>query len=227
MSPKEFTEQESLKLITEMIGKTKSHFHESGASTILWGTVVGFCAIISFIQSFWHFSIGFNVWILTLVAVIPQVWIGIKESKTKVVKTYQDTYIDIIWIVYVISIAAMIIYANVTYHTSQRLLASDGIELFSKNIATGEVKPFRVFPPSFSSIMMILYAFPTLATGLITKYKPLIVGAMICYICFAISLFTSFTYDMLLSAVAAICCWLIPGLMMRSRFLKQKSEKDV
>ena len=102
MPQKEFTEQESLKLITEMIGKTKSHFHESGASIILWGTVVGFCAIVSFIQSFWHFSIGFDVWILTLVAIIPQVWIGIKESKSKVVKTYQESYVDIIWIVYVI-----------------------------------------------------------------------------------------------------------------------------
>ena len=226
MPTKELTEEESLKLITDMIGKTKSHFHESGASLIM-GTIAGFCAILSFIQSYWHFSIGFDVWILTLVAIIPQVWIGIKESKEKVVKTYQETYIDIIWIVYVVSIAAMLIYVNVTYYTSQRLLSNDGIELFSKNIATGEIKPFQVFPPSFSSIMMILYAFPTLATGLITKYRPLIVGAMICYVCFAVSLFTSFTYDMLLTAIAVICCWLIPGLMMRNRFLKQKIEKDV
>lgn len=227
MQQQEFTEQESLKLITEMIGKTKSHFHESGASVILWGTVIGFCALVSFIQSFWSFSIGFDIWILTLVAIIPQVWIGIKEGKTRVVKTYQESYIDVIWIVYVISIAAMLIYANVTYYTSQQLLAKDGVALFSKNITTGEIKPFRIFPPSFSSIMMILYAFPTLATGLITKYKPLIGGALICYVCFAISLFTSFTFDMLLSAIAAICCWLIPGLMMRNHYLKQKKEQDV
>lgn len=227
MQEKEFTEQDSLKLITEMIGKAKSHFHESGAGTILWGTVVGFCALVSFAQSFWKFSIGFDIWILTFVAVIPQIWISIREGRKKNVKTYHEAYIDTIWVVYVISIAAMLIYANVTYYTSQRLLINEGIELFSKNTNTGEVKPYRIFAPSFSSVMMILYAFPTLATGLITKYKPFLTGAAICYICFGISLFTSFTYDMLLSAIAAICCWLIPGLMLRKKYLKAKKEQHV
>lgn len=227
MQQKELTEQESLKLITDMIGKTKSHFHESGASTILWGMVIGFCSLVSFIQSFWNFDIGFDIWILTLAAVVPQVWISVKEGKAKVVKTYQDAHIDIIWMVYVISIAAMLIYANVVYYTSPQLLAKDGLELFSKNTQTGEIKPFKLFTPSFSSIMMVLYAFPTLATGLITKYKPFLVGAGICYTCFIISLFTSFTYDMLLSAIAAICCWLIPGLMLRKKYLKAKGEHNV
>ena len=227
MQQKELTEQESLKLITEMIGKTQSHFHESGASTILWGTVISFCALVSFAQSFWHFSIGFDIWMLTLVAVFPQIWIAIKDSKSRVVKTYQESHIDTIWMVYVISIFAMLIYANVVSYTSAKLLSGEGLEVFSKNIVSGEAKPYRIFPPSFSSVMMILYAFPTLATGLITRYKPLILGALICYACFVISLFTSFTYDMLLSAIATICCWLLPGLLLRNKYLKQKKEKDV
>ncbi|MFT3748157.1 MAG: hypothetical protein QM768_07560 [Agriterribacter sp.] len=227
MQQKELTEQESLKLITEMIGKTNSHYHESGASTILWGTVISFCALVSFAQSFCDFSIGFDIWILTIVAVFPQVWIGIKEGKSRVVKTYQESHIDIVWMVYVISIFAMLVYANVVSYTSAKLVAGDGLEIFSKNISSGEIKPYRIFPPSFSSVMMILYAFPTLATGLITKYKPLIIGALICYTCFVISLFTSFTYDMLLSAIATICCWLIPGLLLRNKYLKQKKDKDV
>lgn len=121
----------------------------------------------------------------------------------------------------------MLVYANLTYYTSQQLLAKQNLALFSKNVLTGETKPYKIFAPSFSSIMMILYAFPTLATGLITKYKPFIAGAIICYTCFAISLFTSFTYDMLLSAIATISCWLIPGLMLRNKYLKQKQEQHV
>lgn len=224
MQQMEFTEKESLQLITEMIGRTKSHFHESGASTILWGTVISFCALVSFVQSFWNFSIGFDIWILTFVAVIPQVWIAIKEKRLRLVKTYQESHIDTIWVVYIVSIFAMLIYANTVSYTSAKLLAGDGLEVFSKNLKTGEIKPYSIFPPSFSSIMMILYAFPTLATGLITKYKPLIIGSCICYACFLISLFTSFTYDMLVSAIATICCWLMPGLMLRNKYLKQKKE---
>jgi hypothetical protein len=227
MQEKQLSEQESLQLIAEMIGKAKAHFHESGASTILWGIVIGICGLLSFAQSFWKFSIGFNIWYLTLAAVVPQVWIGIAERRKRVVKTHQDTAIDIVWMVYVISIAAMLVYANVTYFTSPGLLAQDGLELFSKNTETGELKPFKLFVPSFSSIMMVIYAFPTLATGLITKYRPLIVGAVVCYSLFIVSLFTGFTYDMLLTAIAAIACWLVPGLMLRRKYLLQRKDEHV
>ncbi len=227
MQEKQLSEQESLQLIAEMIGKAKAHFHESGSSTILWGIVIGICGLLSFAQSFWKFSIGFNIWYLTLAAVVPQVWIGIAERRKRVVKTHQDTAIDIVWMVYVISIAAMLVYANVTYFTSPGLLAQNGLELFSKNTETGELKPFKLFVPSFSSVMMVIYAFPTLTTGLITKYRPLIAGAIVCYSLFIVSLFTGFTYDMLLTAIAAIACWLVPGLMLRRKYLLQRKDEHV
>ncbi|MGN6439883.1 MAG: hypothetical protein ACTHMM_25375 [Agriterribacter sp.] len=227
MIEKHLSEQESLNIITEMIGKAKGHFHESGASTILWGTVVSFCGFIGFAQAYWKFDIGFDVWYLTFLAMIPQIWIAIRESKSRVVKTYVEGAIDTIWGVYVITIMAMVLYANITYFTSPGLLAQNDLELFSKNIKTGEVKPFKIFAPSFSSVMMAVYAFPTLATGLITKYRPLIVGAIVCYAFFIVSLFISYTYDMLLSGLAALCCWLVPGLMLRRKYLDQRSKGNV
>lgn len=227
MQEKQLTEQESIRLIAEMMEKVKSHFHESGANTILWGTVIAICGLTSFSQSFWNFSIGFDIWILTLVAIIPQVWIAVRESKARVVKTYQESAIDIIWAVYIITIMCMLVYANVTAYTAPAALAQNNLELFSKNTQTGELKPFKLFAPSFSSIMMAVYAFPTLATGLITKYKPFIVGAIICYAMFVLSLFTTFTYDMLLTALGAIVCWLIPGFFLRREYLKHKRLGNV
>ncbi|HTD94811.1 MAG TPA: hypothetical protein VK644_13395, partial [Chitinophagaceae bacterium] len=85
-----WNEQESLRLITEMIQKAKSHFHESGTSAILWGTVIAVCGLVSFAEWQWNFSIGFDIWWLTLAAVIPQVWIIARESRLKVVKTHQQ-----------------------------------------------------------------------------------------------------------------------------------------
>lgn len=224
---KQLSEQESLHIITEMIGKTKAHFHESGASTILWGIVISFCGFVGFAQAFWKFDIGFDIWYLSFVAIIPQIWIAVQESKRKVVKTYQEVAIDNIWLVYIITIVAMLIYANVTYITSPAILAQNDLELFSRNIKTGETKPFKIFAPSFSSIMMAIYAFPTLATGLITKYRPFLAGAIVCYGLFIVSLFTSYTYDMLLSGLGAVCCWLIPGLMLRRKYLDQRSVQNV
>jgi hypothetical protein len=219
---KMMTEQESLALITEMIQKAKSHYHESGTSAILWGCVIGFCGLFSFANNYFKLNVNFDVWILALVAIIPQIWINIKDKKNKIVKTDSEAAIDVIWIVYSISIFALVFYGNVVSNASVKLYASDGIELLQKNIATGTITTFKPNILSGGSLFILLYAIPTLATGLIKKYKPMIVGAILCYAFFIISCFTSFTWDSLLNGLAAIFNWLIPGLLLRKKYLNTR-----
>lgn len=224
---RELTEKESLAIITEMVSKVKNHYHENGAYLILWGTVVATCSFVSAAETYWKFSIGFDIWILTLIAVIPQVWLIIRETRRKKVKTHMESAIDTIWAVYIITIIGILLYGNITYLTSPRLLSESGIELLWKNTATGEVKPYKLFAPSFYSLFLLVYAFPTLATGLITRYRPLIIGAIIIYTFFVISLFTGFITDMLLSGIAVVFSWLVPGLLLRKRYLGQLKEGNV
>lgn len=227
MEEKQLTEKESLAIITDMVNKVKNHYHENGSYLILWGTVIAICGLVSAAERFWNFSIGFDIWILTFIAVIPQVWLIIQENKRKKVTTHTESAIDVIWLVYMITIVAVILYGNITYLTSPGLLKENSIELFSKNIVTGEIKPYKPFAPSFSSIFLMIYAFPTLATGLITRYPPLIIGAILTYAFFITSLFTGYTVDMLLSSLAAMSCWLIPGLMLRKKYLAQLKPGNV
>lgn len=217
---KKLTEQESLQLIAEMIQKVKGGFHESGASAILWGGVVAFCGMVSFAEMQWNFNIGFDVWLLIFLAIFPQLYIVFQEKKKKSVKTYQEAATDNIWMVYAISVAAVVLYQNIVPGVSDKLMVSDGIQLLQKNIKTGELKDFHFFIPGISSVYLIVYAFPTIATGLFNKFKPMIYGALICYSLFIISLYTSFKYDMLLMGLAGIVNWLIPGLILRNRYLK-------
>jgi hypothetical protein len=79
------------------------------------------------------------------------------------------------------------------------------------------------FVPSFYSIYLMLYAFPTLVTGIVKKFRPMLVGALLGYSFFIISCFTSTEYDMLLGAATAICCWLIPGIILRRKYLAGKA----
>ncbi len=216
-------EQESLRLITDMIAKAKaSHFHEDGTSAILWGSVIGFCGLMSFAERYFQFDIGFDVWILTLIAIVPQIIISIRESKNRVVKTDLQMAMDAVWTVYGISIFAMIAYINIIPYSTANLFAQTGISLFQKN-TNGVVAPFRAYALSSSSLLMILYAFPTLVTGLARCFKPMIYGAIACYIFFFISLYTSTTYDNLLAGMAGISNWLIPGLILRNRYIKGKT----
>ena len=223
MEERNISEQESLRLIQEMIGKAKSHFHESGTSSMLWGTVIGICGLVSFAEQHWDFSIGFDIWLLTLAAIIPGVWFNIRESKKRMVKTHQEVATNIVWNVFGISIVCLVLYGNIVPSVTERLFAGDNIELLSKNTLTGELTHYRPGTLSLSSIFLIIYAFPTLATGLITKFKPMTIGAIVCYCFFIASLFTSFEYDMLLSGLAGIGNWLIPGLILNSRYRKAKS----
>lgn len=223
MEEKNISEQESLRLIEEMIGKAKTHFHESGTSSILWGSVIGTCGLVTFAEQQWNFSIGFDIWFLTLVAIIPGVWFNIRQAKRRMVKTHAQASTDIVWNVFGISIVCLVIYGNVVPGVSERLFAAENIALLSKNTLTGEIQPYRPTSLSLSSIFLIIYAFPTLATGWITGFRPMTIGAVICYALFVISLFTPFKYDMLLSGLAGIGNWLIPGLILNSRYRSAKS----
>lgn len=223
MEEKNISEQESLQLIHEMIGKAKSHFHESGTSSILWGSVIGTCGLVSFAEQQWDFSIGFDIWILTLVAIIPGVWVNIRESKRRTVQTYNRAATNIVWNVFGISIVCLVIYGNVIPGVSQRFYAAEHLELLTRNTLTGDLQPYRLISLSLSSIFLIIYAFPTLVTGWLIGFRPMTIGAIICYGFFVLSLFTPFKYDMLLSGLAGIGNWLIPGLILNHRYRNAKS----
>lgn len=212
--------QESLQIITDMIQKVKGTFNENGSSAILWGAVVAFCGLVSFAEREWNFNIGFDIWFLIVIAIIPQLYIVFREKKRNLVKTYQQAATDSIWLVYGISIVGLVLYQNIMPGASDNILKGEGIQLLQKNIATGEIKDFHFYVPGISSIYLIIYAFPTIATGLVCKFKPMIYGAIICYGLFIISLFVPFKYDMLLMGLAGIFNWLIPGFILRKRYLK-------
>ena len=117
---KKLSEKESLQIITEMIQKAKASVHERGTSAILWGAVTAIAGILSFAQLYFKFSIGFDIWLLILLAVIPQVFISIKEGKAKTFRSHEERAIDAIWIVYGISIAAYIFYLSLSLSNSTR-----------------------------------------------------------------------------------------------------------
>lgn len=220
---KSLSEQESLALITEMIGKARNHFHESGVSAILWGSVVSFCGLVSFAQSFWNFRIGFDIWLLALVAIIPQIVISIRENRRKEVRTHTETALDAIWIAYSLSLFGLVAYVNIVPAISAHLMEQyDGARLLNQTISTGATVPQKPFVPSFSSLLLLVYAFPTLCTGIIQRFRPMIGGAVLCYLFFIASLFTINTYDYLFMGGAGIFNWLIPGIILRNRYLRAK-----
>jgi hypothetical protein len=226
MEEKKISQQESIQIITEMIGKVKPGFHESGISAVLWGTVIGTCGLVSFAENFWNFYIGFDIWLLTLAAIIPQVVISIRESRQRKVLTHIEWAANTVWMVYSISIFALVFYLNIVPNVSDKLLAAQHI-FIEQRIEGGITTPFHYQVPSPFSLFLLLYAIPTMVGGIVYRFRIMAWGAVLCYVFFIISCFTPTTYDLLLNGLAGIFNWLIPGLVLRVRIYRKKKAANV
>ncbi|WP_026769002.1 hypothetical protein [Asinibacterium sp. OR53] len=195
---KTLSEKESLELITSMIEKVKSSYHETGIVALLWGSVVAIVSLVNYLEIEFSFELGFDIWLLVLFALIPHVIISMKERRLKKVRKHEDDALDAVWLAYGISIFGLVAYENIV-----------------PSVAGSSI-------PSIYSLFLLLYALPTLVTGLVKKFRPMLIGAILTYGLFIASCFTVTKYDMLFGAVAALTCWFIPGLILRKRYLEQR-----
>ena len=184
---KNLSEKESLQLITEMIGKAKSSYHSNGTGAIMWGIVIFFCSIFTFLEIQFHFDIGFDVWWLMWLALIPQLVMVLRNGKNKHFVSYEETTMGYVWWAFGASVLMQMFY-NHLYH-----------------------------PHHSESLFLMLFGMPTFITGGMFRFKPMIIGGIICWILFVISLHTELKINMLLMALAALCAWLIPGIILRKK----------
>jgi uncharacterized protein with PQ loop repeat len=212
MEKDKMTEQESLRLIGEMIHKAKNSYHDSGLGPILWGSVITLCSIITWLQIHFNFELPFDIWMLTFVAVVPQIFIVRREKKQRKARRYDESMMDYVWTCFGISIFLLVfINANVIAKLNP---------VFLKYIEVTGSKPDFNYSSFTTSFFLLLYGIPTIITGGCQKLKPMLLGGIVCWICCIISVFTKIETDMLLTAISAMCAWLIPGIMLRNRYKK-------
>lgn len=220
---KKMTEQESLDLITNMIQKAKGSYHETGIGSLLWGTVVTIASVVTYFQRTYDFYIGFDIWLLVLGAIIPQIIISIQEKKSNKVKKYEDDALNAIWLVFGITIFGLNAYQMIVPDVTDNFIQLEGWQLTKHYLDnTKPDEPINTFTPSIYSLFILIYALPTLVTGMVKKFKPMLYGALITYGLFIWSCFTITEYDFLLGGAAALICWFIPGVILRRKYLAQQ-----
>ena len=209
-------EKESLVLITQMITQAKDSYRDTGTAAIMWGVIIAVCSLERLAEMYFSFRLPFDIYWITIFAVIPQIMISIREKKLRSVRTYDEVYMDYIWLGFGISIGLMIVIMNVMFAVSEPAKQ----EYFK---LTGNASAFqlREFVASF---FLLLYGIPTFITGAACKFKPMLFGGLLCWACCLASLFTMLSIDYVLLAVSAIFAWFIPGLIMKKDYQKAKSE---
>ncbi|HVS95458.1 MAG TPA: hypothetical protein VHE54_03200 [Puia sp.] len=191
---KELSGQESLALITRMINKARRDYLDTGLSALLWGSVITFCGLAAFVNTYLRWPVLDYVWFLTVAAVAPQVIIAIREAKNRKYRGYEDDLMGGIWISFGIAIFLLSYIVN-AYNVSE-----------------------------VASLFLILYGVPTFATGYARRFRAMIIGGVACWVLAVVSHFTPFPYKMLCIAGAAQLAWFIPGLIIRKRYLKAKEK---
>jgi hypothetical protein len=214
-SEKQLTEKESLYLIARMIGQAKNSYHDTGFSAMMWGAVIAICSLIRLVEIQFDFRLPFDIYLLTIVAVVPQVIISIREKKERKVKTYDDVYMDYLWLAFGISIFLLIFIINAIF----RVWEPVSVEY---NQLTGHPAAFR-FREFIAPLFLLLYGIPTFVTGAACKFKPMLWGGILCWVCCIVTIFTAIKTDLLLTAFSAVFAWLIPGIIMQKDYRKAKA----
>jgi hypothetical protein len=192
---KEFTTQESLQLISQMISKAKDDYIETGVTALMWGAIITFCALVSFFN-YRYFKLDwvYNIWFLTYAAVIPQIFIARRERRMKKYKGHDDNLSGGVWLAFAAAILLMS-YIDSRYGLEQRI-----------------------------SVYLILYGIPTFAVGFGRKFTPMIFGGIACWALSVLSTLTGYPWQFLFLAAGAQLAWFIPGLILRIRYLKVKTK---
>ena len=196
MSDIKLSETESLKLINEMIGKAKSSYHSNGTDSIMWGSVISFCSIVDFLQMQFGFYIGFDIWWLMFLVLLPQFYMILKYRKKKNFVSYEEQTMRFVWWAFAVSII-MLMFFDAHYN-----------------------------PPHSESLFLMLFGLPTFITGGIFRFKPMIIGGIICWILFTVSLYTDLKINLLLMALAALSAWLIPGIILHKKCKKEAQQSS-
>jgi len=214
---KKLTEQESLHLITMMINKAKESYHDTGIGAIMWGSVIAICSLVRLSEVHFGYKLPFDIYLLTIVAIIPQIFISIKEKRERKIKSYDDPYLDYIWLGFGICIFLLI-------YISNNIFGEWGSWANEYKSITGKAASFR-FSEYVAPLFLMLYGLPTFITGAACKFKPMLWGGIFCWICCIVAIYTSIKIDLLLTSASAALAWLIPGIIMEKEYRMYKKEQ--
>jgi hypothetical protein len=179
--------EESLRIITEMINKTKVNIRQGSFHLLFWGWLIFACSMSEFLlMKFTGFTHPYYVWFFVIPGAFISMIYGYVTGRKAKVHTYADMLYMWTWLGFLIA----------------------GIVLFivhSKRLDT--VGPY----------ILLLAGFPTFISGFIIKFRPLIVGGICFWVMAIIVTFTGPSVAPLGMPLAVLTGYLIPGYMLKNK----------
>jgi hypothetical protein len=184
---KVMTGEESLKIITEMINRTKSNVRQGSFHLIFWGWLILFCSLMQFcLFKFTSFPTPWYIWALAIPGIFVSMVYGFVNGRKEHVHTYADRIFMMTWMgfIAVVLILSLFLYKN------------------------GELMP---------QYILLTVGFPTFVSGFVLKFKPLIFGGIAFWVLSVVAFFAGPMLGQLAVPVGMLVGYLIPGYMLRSK----------
>ena len=189
MEQENFSPQQSIDLIQSMISKTKNTVADSSVFFLLWGWVVFIgCLLQYFLKNIVHYPYHYNAWLIIIIGIAGSIYLGSRQSKKVKVKTYIDESIGHLWIA-----------ISITYFALAFIFARIGYE------------------HSFT-FYMLLYGIGCFVSGQLIKFTPLVWGGIGAWLLAILSGWLDYDTNMLLTALAILISYIIPGYLLRKRY---------
>lgn len=206
---KKFTEQDSLKVINQMIAQVNSNIQIGAASSmIMAGYTVAIVAIanIILIHTLSDPNLSFWVWGLMLPYSIIQHFVESKRDKKAIVKTYMDKIVGKIWNGFGISVVIL-------------LIVIFGVMIIYK---TG------IFSILFNPLIMALTGLAQYGTAATTRFKPFLYGAIAlwCGAILSVLLLPLFGKTVEIQFVILAICMIL-GFSVPGHLLNKKAKENV
>lgn len=193
MEERKLSEHESLRLIHQMIQVAKADHRENGEGWLIWGWLLFIASVSSAVLDYLDLRKYISwVWIGTLgIGLVIYLIFHVLNRKDEKVKTYVQELLD-------------------------RLGAGFFISLFAV-IAAGFINKTFGF-----GYYYILYAFWMFIHGSAIRFRPLIIGAYFNWIgAIAIFLLNDVAQIMIVSSIAVLIGYLVPGYMLKAEYRKK------
>jgi len=184
---KMMTGEESLKIITEMINKTKVNIRQGSFHLLFWGWLLTFCSLTDWLlATYTGYEHPYYVWTLIIPGTFVSMIYGFVNGRKAKVHTYASHLYMWTWIGFLFS-------ATVLFTVKAKDMES--------------VTPY----------ILLLAGYATFLSGFIIKFRPLIIGGICFWGMALLVHFSGSSLAPLGTPIAMLIGYIIPGYMLRNK----------
>jgi hypothetical protein len=190
-SEKEFSPQESLRLIQSMIETTKSSISDSSHYFLLWGWAVFMGCVLQYILlAVVNYPHHYYAWFITPLALILHAFFIARDRKRERVKTFINDANNYLW-------------------------TAIGLSFFVMSFIFSKIGWQYCFP-----FYILIYGIGTFVSGNLIRFKPLVIGGIVNLVLAIIAAYLPYNAQILMTAFAILVSYIIPGHMLRIYYRK-------